>query len=647
MSQRSVLYLVGLGISLGSGLFAAWVCYPGARAGLVAQGLWRAELISYDYRLSYTKPLGRSPDIVLVTIDEESFSQPELNRWPWPRSFHAKVIRNLAKAGARLIGVDIVLAGVSGEPAAEAAESEEWALEPPPSEDDIELTEALKEAGNVILAMEVASEGVAGKEGEAELVVGSFPYWEFEEAALGLAAVNVPEDIDGSVRRYWTSIVHQDETFPTMAIALASLYRQDDTLKVADGALSQGHAKHPALASDSFLIRYRAPIGLGFERIPYHRVLANGFLEDEFYRSKVAGKIVLIGATASLLQDLYETPVALRGVGGSGDKTARMPGVEIIAHATGTVLNSRYILPLAPAAAGMLTLLFSAAMGLALIWLRPLKALLLGWLPLVIVAIVLAFVVFWGRSLWVPLVPLLLGVTLSYTLGTVYLELTADREQRRLRRAWAKRVSPEVLEVILNNPGLTKVTGRRVVGTVFFSDLEGFTSFCHSSAPERVVEQINKYLGLATQVIRKHGGTLHKFIGDGVMAVFGDPVPQEDHARRALAASVELQKRMAALRDAQSSEAWAMFVRVGLHTGELVAGDIGSEDMLEYTVMGDTVSTASRLEGYNKELGTDILMSKATAERVGEGFKLESLGEINVRGRAVPVEVYTVKGALE
>jgi class 3 adenylate cyclase len=320
-----------------------------------------------------------------------------------------------------------------------------------------------------------------------------------------------------------------------------------------------------------------------------------------------------------------------------------MPGVEIEAHVAEALVQGRFVVPLAPALSGALTVLLALVMAALLAWLKPLKGLALGWAPLLALAVVGSFEVFWVQRVWVPLVPLVLGLTLSYGLGTVYLELTAEREQRQLRQAWGRRVSPEVLAVILSNPGLTKVKGRRVVGTVFFSDLQDFTKFCHSSPPERVVEQVNRYFTAATEIIRQHGGTLHKFIGDGVMAVFGDPVAQPDHARRAVQAARDLQARMAAWQRDAGPDDWRMYVRIGLHTGDLVAGDVGSERLLEYTVMGDTVSTASRLEGMNKQFGTQILMSADTARAAGDGSDLVSLGVGEVRGRETPLEVYTVK----
>jgi class 3 adenylate cyclase len=236
-----------------------------------------------------------------------------------------------------------------------------------------------------------------------------------------------------------------------------------------------------------------------------------------------------------------------------------------------------------------------------------------------------------------------MGLTLSYGAGTVYMELTSERARRVLRRAWGQRVSPEVLALILSNPGLTRIKGRRRVGTVLFSDLQGFTSFCHANAPELVVERVNQYFSIASEVARAHGGTVLKFIGDGVMCVFGDPVEQPDHARRALETAVEFVHRMRALGEQAGPSDWTMYVRVGIHTGELVAGDVGPEDLLEYTVMGDTVSTASRLEGLNKEFGTQVLMSSETAQHVGLTDDLIALGEVEVRGRAASMHVYTTR----
>lgn len=637
MRGRRLLFLIAAVLGLVSGAFSAWLCHPLTRAGLLSQGLWRAELISYDYRLSHSLATERSPNVVLVTIDDESLSQEALQVWPWPRSFHAKVLQELRRARPRLIGYDVIFAGVSGQ-SRKGNDLDGPLTLPEASPEDRQLTSAIKQAGNVILAMEVARSAVAGKEGAAELEVGNFPFEDFEDAACGLASVNLPRDLDGVIRRIGVSVTFQDERFLSLPIALAARYLGTAPGPLGARVLREGYATHPALGGNSVLLPYRAPVGAGFIRIPIHRVLSG-----DYDRSQVRGKIVLIGSTASSLQDLHATPMALRGEGGAGGKAALMPGVEVLANATDAFLERRYVLPLRPIWSALLTVLVSLLMSLLLVHLHPAKALLLGWIPLLILSLVFTFELFWTRHLWVPLVPLLMGITLSYGAGTVYLELTAERAQRRLRQAWARRVSPEVLSVILNNPGLTRVKGRRLVGTVVFTDLQGFTTFCQSHPPELVVDRVNEYFSVAAEVTRKYGGTILKFIGDGVMTVFGDPVEQPDHAERAVRASIEFVERMRDLNRSAGPDDWVMHVRIGIHTGELVAGDVGPEHLLEYTVMGDTVSTASRLEGINKDFGTQILLSAETARQLGDALPLLALGEVEVRGRSGPMQVYTVK----
>ncbi|MGI5817293.1 MAG: CHASE2 domain-containing protein [Armatimonadota bacterium] len=642
MRRQHGLRVIGIAIGLGAGLFAAWLCDPSTPAGLLSQVLYRAELSLYDYRLAWAPgdhgQSGPVPsrDITLVTIDEESFSQPELSMWPWPRRFHARVLRRLGDAGARVIGMDIILAGVSGDPECPPGE-DPFLWTPPLSPDDEALVAGLRAAGNVVLALEVVHEAVAGTGAAGELIVANFPLPEFEEASLALGAVSLPADLDGTVRRYLTSVTHQDAVWPSMAVCLAALRAGVGPAELAARILVAARSDHPALPLEDFLINYRAPVGQGFVRIPYYRVLSG-----EFDHALVADRIVLLGATARSLQDLHATPVSLRGIPGTSQKVAAMPGVEVIAAATDTILRSAWIVPAPVWMAILLTAVLSMLMGALVCWLRPLRGLLLGWLPLVALALILTFEAMWTRRMWLPLVPLLLGVTLTFVLDTVYLELTSWHAERRLRRAWSMRVAPEVLRVILADPELARVAGRRVIGTVFFSDLQEFTTFCSTSAPEEVVNQVNRYLSVVTEVILAHGGTVHKFIGDGVMAVFGDPVPHDDHATRAVAASLEIQERIAHLRAAAAPDEWPIIVRIGLHTGELVAGDVGSERMLEYTVMGETVSVASRLESANKELGTSILMSDVTAKLIAPDYAPRSLGRIPVRGLAEPIDVFSV-----
>ncbi len=639
MHSRRSSYIAAVAIGLAAAVVALVLTWPGFNLGLLGQALWRLELATYDVRLAYSVPNTPADDIVIVTIDEGSIA--ELGTWPWPRSYHARVIENLAEADAKLIGVDMILSTLSSADAQlEAAADQPLDWEPEPSADDLALAEAIAKAGNVVLAIAIAESHAQHGEMAAEIAQADFPHWRFEEVAYGLGVVNMPKDLDGWVRRCWLTRSYQDERLSTMPLLLAAEFKGIDHTTQATEVARAARVDSAYLHGDSFAIAYRGRPGIGFTRMPYWQAL-----RGQFDAAQVAGKIVLIGATDPALQDLYDTPLSL-GLepSGSNETGRQMPGVEVMASAMDTILTGRYIRPASPALPIFLTFLLAVAVAVFEIRLRPLWSLAFVWLPAMVFPLLLALALLDLSDLWMLLMPTFLGVTFSYAATTVYLELTTERQRRRLHRSWSQRVSPEILRVILDNPSVAHVEGQNVVATVMFTDFQGFTTFCHEQPPEHVVETLNQYLTHITQVIRRHGGTVHKFIGDGVMATFGVPVLQPDHARRAVQAACQIQQEMDSITANLQLGRWPPVTRVGIHTGELVAGDVGSPELLEYTVIGDTVSTASRLEGLNKEFGTRIMISKATAQAAGPGFNLAPLGEVEVRGRAEPVEILAVKG---
>lgn len=637
MQPRSREYLAAGVTGLAAAAVAVALTWPGSQLGLLSQLFWRLELASYDFRLANSVPNTPSEQIVIVTIDELSIAQ--LGVWPWPRTYHAQVIETLADAGAKVIGLDVSFTTASGsEDSEQAAEQHPLDWEPPPSEDDLALERALKAAGNVVLPVVLARSRAEYEDREVALTQAEFPYWRFEDAAYAIAIASMPKDLDGPVRRSFLEQTYQEERFHTMPVLLAAAHQGVEPEALAERIAAAANLSHPALRGDSFLIAYRANPGMGFNQVPFYKVLWGQFKPGDLH-----GKTVLIGATAPTLQDLYDTPMTLGLRAGEEHRAGRQtPGVEVIASALDTILGNRYLRPVDLIPTFLLTCLLALTVSLGTVRLRPSWGLLAVWVPVQIATVLLAFVFFESHRLWLMLVPLVLGTTLSYAGATVYLEMTTEAQRRRLQQSWARRVSPEVLEVILSTPGLVQVAGRRVVATVLFSDLRGFTTFCHESAPEQVVATLNECLALTTRIIRRHGGTVHKFIGDGVMAVFGDPVPQPDHARRAVLAARDMQQSITQLRLSMEGADWVPYMRIGIHTGELVAGDIGSEDLSEYTVIGDTVSTASRLEALNKEYGTEIMISKPTQMEAGPGFRLRALGLVEIRGRAEPLEVFAV-----
>lgn len=609
-----------------------------------AEAFARLEQMTYDWRMRLLPRPAPDPRIIIVAIDDESLR--EFGVWPWPRDLHAEVVRKLAAAGARVIGVDMVLSGVSGfgksaEDLMGGDEDDFFSL-PEPSAQDEELAEAIREAGCVVLASRLVIEEAHGTELGAEMVSADFPLYVLEDAATAVAPVNVPEDADHTVRRAWLVISHQDEPYAGFGAAVAALAQGEDprafalaSERRAKGAVSR------AGAAASFLIDYSRTGAEGFATVPYYQV-ARGELRSGAFRDK----IVLVGATASVLQDMHYTPLAReRGTLWRTFQTQieQMAGVEIHAHVAAALLQGRFIRRVPPWMTDSLVLLIALLTVVLTVNQRPLVAMPACVAPLLLGTAVAGGLLFAYARVWLPVIAPMAVCLLSYLSTTTFLWLVEERLRTQIRSAWARRVSPEVLDVILGNPEIAHVQGQRVTATVLFSDLRGFTSMCHAMEPEQVIELLNTYLTAMTSVIRRHGGTVHKFMGDGLMAVFGDPVRHEDHADRAVAAALEMHGEMAKIAQlAPPKTDGQPGMGIGIDTGEVVVGDVGSAEMLEYTAIGRAVNTAARLEEMNKQYETATILSRATVAHMQQSVPTRRLGLAEVRGIPEPVEIFAL-----
>jgi adenylate cyclase len=321
--------------------------------------------------------------------------------------------------------------------------------------------------------------------------------------------------------------------------------------------------------------------------------------------------------------------------------------VEIHATLAQMLLSGKF-LRFAPRLWTQILLLFFVALATALVfWLRPLRAFpFLLLLALSVFAIALKLLDAW--LLIVPVAPFLVSLAVAFVLATTYLQFAVERHARHIRQRFGRFVAPSVLEtiVVASEDELTRP--RRMEATVLFTDLKGFTTISEERPPEEVAALLNEHFEIMTEIIDRHAGTVSKFIGDAIMALFGVPVPQLDHAARAVRCAVEMQRAMDEFRQRLAQRQLPeLFMRIGIHTGELVFGAIGSKRQSDLTVIGDTVNVASRLEGMNKEFGSRILISETTyeaAQAAGARLIAESVGEVTVRGRARPLRVYKVLG---
>ncbi len=538
-----------------------------------------------DTRFQVRGSQGAPEDVVVVAIDDVTFDELGV-RWPFPRSLHARAIDRLRREGARVIAYDI-----------------QFTEQTRPSEDNA-LIKAVDRTDGVVLATTEVDErgGTAVFGGDRVL------------RAIGAKAgsSNFVNDDDGVIRR----MPYQVAGLKSFARVAADEFRGGRPESLGEGAEYIDYAGRPGTVdtvSFSRLIDGRTPPGTFKDRI------------------------AVVGATASSLQDVHATPVGEGRV---------MAGPEIQANSMATALEDFPLQP-APGALniGLIVLLGLVGPGFALS-LGPARAAIVGVLVagLFAVCVQLAFNNGLIVSFLYPLASLVLGVVGALAMGLVIEAF----ERERVRDVFSRFVpEPVVDEVLKNVDEDLRLGGQRELVTVLFSDVRGFTTFSESREPEVVIEILNRYLTSMTDVILAHGGTLVTFMGDGIMAVFGAPIAVDDHADRALAAAREMAgPTLDGFNDwLQAEELGEGFqIGIGLNSGVVMAGNVGSEQRLEYTVIGDTANTASRLEGLTKGTPHTIFVSESTRMFLnGDRDGLDHVDALDVRGRQAKVVIWTVR----
>jgi adenylate cyclase len=369
----------------------------------------------------------------------------------------------------------------------------------------------------------------------------------------------------------------------------------------------------------------------GYESFPYYpfyKVL-NGQIPLEKFR----GKCVLVGGTAAALFDSRSTPFS-----------PFFPGVEIHANTVSNILMGNYLRPWPAYVTLFLIILFAMLPGLVLNRFSPFYA---GVITLAVLTgyFFLTYFLFVSKFVYAEFVAPAFGFALSYVGVLFYRFMTEEKEKRKMKKTFGQLVNPRVLEKMLNDPSYQKVGGHKELLTVLFSDIRGFTTITETLPPEQLVPHLNEYLGKMVEVVFRHDGTLDKFIGDAVMAIFGAPVPQNDHAKRAVLCALDMMDELAKLQEKWRAEGKPVFdIGLGINTGEMTVGFMGSQEKKEYTVIGDNVNLASRLEGLNKEYKTHIIISDSTYQQVKDIIEARSLGSVMVKGKTKTVDIYEVVG---
>jgi adenylate cyclase len=422
--------------------------------------------------------------------------------------------------------------------------------------------------------------------------------------------------------------------YPSLALEAVRVAAGLDpfSLKVSFGepmTVQLGEVVIPTDVRARTLIDYTGPNG-AIPYVPAFEILQGTGLE------RIKDKVVFIGATAEGLYDLRVTPVS-----------PIMPGVEKHANMAAAILDGRFIARPAwvELVEGASIVVLPLLLAIVLPTMRPVRS--------VTFAIGLGGALFAGshvgfrQGLWIPHVYPALALILTFVGITLYRILTEERQRQYTRRAFQQYVSPEVVARIMQDPEALQFGGELRNLTVLFSDIRDFTTFTEKNDPHLVVQMLREYLTQMTRIVIEEGGTLDKYIGDAVMAEFGAPIAYPDHALRGCRAALRMHEEVERLTAKWTAEGREPFrIGLGVNTGNMVVGNLGSEQLFDYTVIGDEVNLGARLESLNKDYQTarHIIISDATYEAARDSIEVRELGEVKVKGKSRPVVVYELLG---
>lgn len=573
--------------------------------GMLILGLWiigmlqTLEYRTYDWMFTLRGPVQASKDIVIVAFDEESFKV--LGRWPWTRAYYAQVVDRLTEAGAKALVFDVMYP----EP-----ESEHPGV-------DEAFGNAMKRSGRVVLASYFKYDA----EGNPIDFLEPIPVLR-QNGLIGFA--NIVPELDGVCRKIPLFKTYKGKTMPSLAMGGISTFL---------GKAPETIAADRSIKLDEYnemLINFSG----GYESFKYysfHKVL-DGSVPAATFRDK----IVLFGGTASGLFDFKAIPYA-----------QIFPGVEIHANTISNVLLGNAIKPLSPWVTFILIVLFAGASGLVSGRLSPLKG---GILTFVLLTGTFGavFSCFKYANIHMEFVAPAASLGLSYIGVLFYRFMTEEREKRKIKKTFSQYLSPKIMEKVLNDPSYLKMGGHMENLTVLFSDIRGFTTITESLPADVLVPQLNEYLSKMVDVVFKWDGTLDKFVGDAVMAYWGAPIPQNDHPLRGVMCAIDMHKELKLLQDKWAAEGkkqeHIFKIGVGVNTGNMIIGNMGSTGKKDFTVIGDSVNLGARLESTTKEYHAKIIISEDTYNAVKDAIDAKHIGSVKVKGKTKAVEIYAVLG---
>lgn len=595
----------------------------------------------YDLRLKIRGKVIPPPYVVIIAIDDKSLER--FGRWPWSRDKMARLTEILHRGGAKVIAFDILFAE--------------------PEKNDAVFAESIKKAGNVILPLMF----MLNK--ETPLVEENFLYSssisviknvsalnifppikakglttcrnELSEAAAVLGHINMIPDKDGTLRWEVMVIEYDLDLYPSIDLQIARLYQGlgNDRLTInATESINLGGKIFPTDLWGRSPIYYYGPE----QTFPY--ISASDLMEGKIRPDILEGKIALIGITALGIYDLRVTPFS-----------ANMPGVEKHANVITSLLEGRSIVKL-PFVVNLIILLSTGLfLSIILTRLKAVSGAIVSFSFLSTIFLI-GYYLFAEKGMWMVLSYPLINIFLVSSAINIYQYAEEEMRAKRVRAMFSSYVTEKIVNELTKNPDMAKLGGDRREVTLLFSDIKGFTTFSERHAPEEVVNMLNEYLTAMTEIIFRWEGTLDKFVGDEIVAFWGAPLPQENHAELATRCALNMVEKLKELSDKWLNEGRIpLEAGLGLNTGEVLVGNIGAEGKkMDYTIIGDHVNLGARVEAMTRKYNTDILITEFTLSKIrglvrpknGQilgHISVKGLEKVMVKGKEKPVRIYEIR----
>lgn len=586
--------------------------------------------------------------VVVVAIDGKSIN--ELGRWPWDRKLVARLVDNLRAYGAKTVAFDVVFS------------------EPSNPDSDGTLAQVISTSGNVIAGYffreEMETQSVAATEllglakikivrmlGDVEAVpVVSYPHVETNIPLISRAAVNagffnIIPDRDGLIRAANLLMLYEGQVYPALSLAALRHYLGSEViLDLApygvDGLLL-GNRRIPVDESGALSLNYYGQQG------SFQTVSAVDVINNRLGSAALKDGLVFIGATEIGICDVRVTPL-----------DPVLPGVDIHATVASNVLENRFlirnglVIGLEIAFIVLFPILLAVLLGLV----RRTVIALTSFLGMTGIYLLVNYLLFAKYALNMGVIFPIISISITYIGSEAYRNLVEEKQGRFLRKAFASYVSPELVGEIIKNPGMLKLGGEKREISVLFADIRSFTTLSENLPPETLVSMLNQYLGPMTNIVLEQKGTLDKYIGDAIMAIFNAPLRVENHAQQACETALQM---MSALKEINAKFKGMglpeINIGIGINTAKAIVGNMGTDTRFDYTAVGDAVNLASRLEGLNKIYNTNIIVSEFTVNHIKQGeqfagkkpFVFRELDLIKAKGKEMPVVIYELSLGLE